>query len=259
MKKPSYRCFAVVAAPLLFTLGNALAADNCAGGLIDHARLLDTSAAIDQNGKLWLWGYFGINNWKSTGDGAAGGGANGAASNPVYLSDRAIYNGPAKFKALDNLVGIAATAHTVAVIDSDRNLWAWGDQFPWGSCPVFGSDIKGKKAVEKVPDGYNQHNLAASTWQPIAQNVYGVAAAEYAYAWVTGDGKVWTSGHNSFGQRGMGSYGLTDCGSKGSLIQQTQIPDASWPVLSVASGGTGQTPHIVAVYNGYEGFMAQDT
>jgi alpha-tubulin suppressor-like RCC1 family protein len=261
-RKPSHRCFALTAAPLLLILGNAFAAeDYCPayGGLIDNARLLDTSAAIDTNGNLWLWGYFGITNWLSTGNGGPGGGVNGAPSSPVYLADRAIYNPPTKFKALDKLVSVAASAYTVAVIDSDNNLWAWGDSNPSGYCNVFGYDIAGKVAPEKVPDGARQHDLANSTWQPIAQNVVSVAAAEYAYAWVTSDGKVWTSGHNIFAQRGMGTFTQKECLTKSSrLVRQTQIPDDYWPVLPESSGGTGQTPVIAEVYNGYEGFMAQD-
>jgi alpha-tubulin suppressor-like RCC1 family protein len=216
-------------------------------GLLSSARLLDSNAVIDEDGHLWIWGYFGILNWKTAGDGGPGGGPNGAPSSPVYLADRAIYNPPTRFKALNNVVDIAASAYTIAALDNTGNLWAWGDSNDW----VIGKDITGHAAPEKVPDGANQYDLSISTWQPIAQKVTDVAAAEYAYAWVTEDGRVWTSGHNSFAQRGLGTVG--------SIIRnQTPIPDASWPVLPVSSGGTGKTPRIIAVYNGYEGFMAQD-
>ncbi|GHT88031.1 hypothetical protein AGMMS49543_25440 [Betaproteobacteria bacterium] len=214
------------------------------------ARLLDTNAVLDENGDLFLWGYFGVLNYKTAGDGGPGGGPNGAPSAPVYLADRAIYNPPTRFKALDGLTGVAATAYTVATIDSDGNLWSWGDfnTFPWFK------DIKGNIVPEKVPDGAKQHNLAASTWQPVAQNVVDVAAAEYAYAYLTSDGKVWTAGHDSFGQRASGAYGIAK-----NKKQQSQIPDNFWPVLPTAYGGDGVTPNkIVALYNGYEGFMAQD-
>jgi alpha-tubulin suppressor-like RCC1 family protein len=255
-EKFPYKRLSAALLPLLFAAGSSFAQNqtppvlSCNMGLMGAARLLDSNAAIDKSGNLWIWGYFGVLNYQTTGGGGPGGGPNGAPSAPVYLSDRAIYNPPTQFKALKNLVGVAATAYTIAALDDRGNLWAWGD----GNDLVFGRDYTGAEAPEKVPDGANQYDLAASTWRPIAQDVVGVAGIEYGYAYLTRQGKVWTTGHNLFGQRGIGTVG----GTVNSLRNQTQIADANWPVLSVASGGTGQTPYIVAVYNGYEGFMAQD-
>ncbi|MDR0634329.1 MAG: hypothetical protein LBF91_05060 [Azoarcus sp.] len=215
--------------------------------LIDNARLLDSNAAIDEDSNLWIWGYFGILNGTPKGDGGPGGGPNGAPSSPVYLADKAIYNPPTRFKALSNVATIAASAYTIAAVDDRGYLWAWGDSNKW----ITGKDIEGKDAPEKVPDGANQYNLSVSTWQPIAEKVISVAAAEYAYAYVTEDNRVWTTGDNTFGQRANGSTG-------GIVRNQTRIADTSWPALPVSSGGTGGVPRIVKVYNGYEGFMAQD-
>jgi alpha-tubulin suppressor-like RCC1 family protein len=258
MKKEKfpYKRLSAALLPLLFIAGNTFAQTtpppnpSCSFGLMGASRLLDTNAALDDDGHLWIWGYFGVLNYQTKGAGGPGGGPNGAPSAPVYLSDRAIYNPPTKFKALDNIVSTAATAYTIAALDDRGNLWAWGD----GNDLVFGRDYTGAEAPEKVPDGANQYDLTASTWKPIAQNVVGVAGIEYGYAYLTDQGKVWTTGHNLFGQRGIGTVG----GTVNSLRNQTQIRDEDWPVLPVASGGTGKTPFIVAVYNGYEGFMAQD-
>jgi alpha-tubulin suppressor-like RCC1 family protein len=253
-------CIAGMALPMMIMAGNALGQQqpcdtlNChsvEGGLLGSTRLLDTSVGIDADGNLWLWGYFGVWNYELKHDsGGPGGGPNGAPSSPVTNSDRAIYNPPTRFQALNNITGVVGTAYTVHAVDANGNLWAWGDLSALGGL----TDIKGNEAPEKVPDGANQYNLAVSTWQPIAQNVSDVAAAEYATAYLV-NGKVWTTGHNSFGQRGLGVYGLSSSASPG---YPTQIPDANWPILSVASGGTGKVPVIVAVYDGYEGFMAQD-
>ncbi|MDR2092120.1 MAG: hypothetical protein LBP58_02210 [Azoarcus sp.] len=248
-KKSPSRYLAATAMPLLLMLGtsSAIAAFECPVRQIDSARLLDSNAVIDKNGDLWIWGYFGILNGQSKGEGGPGGGINGAPSAPVYLADKAIYNPPTRFKALSGVVSVAASAYTIAALDINNNLWAWGDSNGW----VIGDDIDGKEAPEKVPDGADQNNISASTWKPIAQNVRDVAAAEYAYAYVDVDGKVWTTGHNTFGQRGIGDVG-------GIIRTKTQIPDDYWPVLPVGLGGSGAVPKIVAVYNGYEGFAAQD-
>jgi alpha-tubulin suppressor-like RCC1 family protein len=217
---------------------------------VGSTRLLDTSVGIDADGNLWLWGYFGALNddLKYLDVGGPGGGPNGAPSNPVHGTVSDYYNPPTRFQALNNITSVVGTAYTVHALDANGNLWAWGDLSFLGGL----KDIKGNKAPEKVPNGANQYNLAVSTWQPIAQNVSDVAAAEYATAYLI-NGKVWTTGHNSFGQRGLGVHG-----SSISADRPTQIPDANWQILSVASGGTGKVPVIVAVYDGYEGFMAQD-
>jgi alpha-tubulin suppressor-like RCC1 family protein len=258
MKKEKfpYNRLSAALLPLLFVAGSSFAQSStlepvCSVGLMGASRLLDSNAAIDKDGNLWIWGYFGVSNDKATGQGGPGGGPNGSPSNPVYLSGKSTYNPPTQFKALKNLVGVAATAYTIAALDENGNLWAWGDNNDY----VYGRDYTGAEAPEKVPNGANQDDLDASTWQPIARNVVDVAAIEYGYAYVTEEGKVWTTGHNAFGQRGIGKVG----GTVNSLRNQTQIPDENWPVLSVASGGTGKTPVITDVYNGYEGFLAQDT
>lgn len=194
------------------------------------SRNLDTFSVMDQGGNVWMWGFYGDNN----GSGPAGGKNNFPYNQAA--GDTINYMKPAMSIALTNMVDVAGAAYADAGLDKNGNLWVWG----LNNYNLWNKDIKGNRAPSAVPAGAtNSADLSTASWQPIAQNVVSVEAGEYNFAWLTADGKVFTSGNNAYGARGQGTItAYTD---------PTEV--TQWP----AGKGT-----IVGIYSSYEGFFAVD-
>ena len=130
------------------------------------------TAAIDQDGTLWTWG------WNEFGQ--LGTGDTVSSAIPV--------------KVMDNAVSVSCGYHCTAVIDQEGALWIWGD------------DRHGQIGV----DGQvNDENAAREPIQTLPTKVMDqVSAVSFGFdhtAAVTEDGTLWTWGANDCGQLGDGT------------------------------------------------------
>ena len=120
------------------------------------------SLAIDENDKLWAWGY---NIRGQLGDGT------------ITQQNIPVPIGSATWKAVS-----AGIAHTLA-IDENGKLWAWGYN-------DYGQVGDGSITDSKIPV-----QIGAKTWEAVSAGTYHSVA-------IDSDGKLWAWGRNDYGQLG---------------------------------------------------------
>ncbi|MBE5965121.1 MAG: hypothetical protein E7252_09440 [Lachnospira sp.] len=206
--------------------------DDSSGSLLRGLRFNDiniqyeTVAAADTDGNLWIWGYesesgiFGLGKSYSNEYGTS------TAVAPICVSELE-NNDLSRHK----IVSVSAPYYNrSAAIDSEGNLWMWGDDgVPTGSS--YDSSIK-------VPEIMH---IAKFTHLDIPKFVK-VAASYYASAGIDENGKVWTWGSNGYKQLGRGQNDAI-----------VQIPERVGGSNDSISGET-----IVDISAGYDHILALD-
>ncbi|MBQ8379459.1 MAG: hypothetical protein IJX34_01430 [Clostridia bacterium] len=161
-------------------------------GIIDVACQFETIAAIDENGKLWTWGNESDGGQLGTGsnytyDGSGEYGKNYAIY-PMCITDL-------ENNELDTVKLVSTSApyyNNAAAIDSDGNLWIWGDEgLPLG---------EGWKNEKKSP---TKLTLGKNAYMDIPNFVKISAGYNHSVA-IDEEGKVWSWGSNSSLQLGTG-------------------------------------------------------
>lgn len=198
---------------------------------------LDTMQVLDVAGNLWIWGYYG-NSGPGTSSAAQGGGKHG-----IDYSTGVAFNEhkPNQFVALGDIKSMASSAYANYAVDSEGNLFGWGQNN--GGLYMFGEKFNGPGKI--VPEGTTPEN-ATTHWADgiFDTDVTGVATVEYGAAYTKKDGTIWTVGDNNFAQRGQGTSG------NGATALQVSTQVTKWP--------GDEQPNIKTVASGYEGYYAVD-
>ena len=167
-------------------------------GIIDVACQYETVAAIDENGKLWTWGKEEDNGQLGTGSYYTydEGGANGKnyAIYPMCITDL-------ENNELDTVKLVSTSApyfNNAAAIDSDGNLWIWGDE----GLPLGEEWMNGAKAPTKL-------TLSENAYMDIPNFVKISAGFDHSVA-IDEEGKVWAWGNDGALQLGTGYKDYSD-------------------------------------------------
>lgn len=137
------------------------------GAGIGQGATVDTGIILSNDGKVWLWGFKG-----------SGQGGNGSH----VESDL-----PAKpVASLDNVVRVAGGIYHLLALDSNGDLWGWG-QSGYGETGCAGT-------YPNIPC-------------KVLSNITYMDAGEYWSIALDKDGNVYTWGHNAYGQLGNGKTG----------------------------------------------------
>ena len=139
----------------------------------------DSQWAIDEDGKLYMWGYV-----------RPGNGTNGTQVWPVCLND--ISGSALNGKKIKKFI---SDSYSYLVLDEDNNIYVWGSN-DWGN----------------LADGTTNSNLTItcindSTSSPLYGKVIkdiGIDGGGYCYA-IDNDGKLYTWGDTNIGQLGNGT------------------------------------------------------
>ena len=135
-----------------------------------------TTAAIQSDGSLWMWG--------SNKDGQLGNNGVGNA-NYTYDGNHPIQTVP--LKVLDDVVAVSCGPSHTAAIQSDGSLWIWG----WGKDGRLG-------------DGRVELDYHVSAPIKVMDNVAAVSCGDNYTAAIKIDGTLWSWGGNASGQLGTG-------------------------------------------------------
>lgn len=160
-------------------------------GIVDVACQYETIAAIDENGKLWTWGKEEDNGQLGTGEkynnGGSGYNTNYAIS-PICITNL-------ENNELDTVKLVSTSApyyNNAAAIDSDGNIWVWGDE----GLPIGERNVGTIKAPTKL-------TMATNAYLDIPNFVKISAGYEHSVG-LDEEGKVWSWGNNDRLQLGIG-------------------------------------------------------
>lgn len=159
------------------------------------------TAAIDENGSLWMWGC--------NDSGQLG---NGSDENIIKMSIYPYQDVPAK--ALDNVAAVSCGSAYTAAIQTDGTLWTWGDN---GHGRLGNGTTEDSTVPVKVMD-----NVAAAS-----------CGEEHTVAIQT-DGSLWTWGLNHLGQLGNGSR------ENSSTPVRIELKESPVKVTVKLNGGEGE-------------------
>lgn len=124
----------------------------------------DMSAAMDEDGAIWVWGANDL--------GQLGLGHTDAVDGPTKL-------------ALEGVVDMAVGKQFMAALDQDGNVWTWGDN-TYGQLGV-GEDVVATEPVRVE-----------------LENIVSIAAGGAHMLALDADGRVWAWGAGYYGQHGVG-------------------------------------------------------
>jgi len=131
------------------------------------------TAAIDDEGNIWTWGY--------NGEGQLGVNAMNGSLIPIKIKD-------------GNFTDIFACGSQNAAIDTDKNLWAWGVNY---SGQLGDGTTKNSASLIKIKDG----------------TAFTTVSTGLAYTMaIDADGTFWAWGINDYGQLGYNPYGVRKIG-----------------------------------------------
>ena len=147
------------------------------------------TAAIKNDGSLWMWGS---NLFGELGNGGVG--------NAAYAAGR-IQTIPVK--VLDDVVAVSCGGSNTAVIKADGSLWMWGEN-------TSGELGNGGRGNSKYAGGATIQTVPIK----IMDNVVAVSCGSSHVAAIKSDGTLWMWGYNADGQLGNGESGkIADTGS----------------------------------------------
>lgn len=164
----------------------------------------NSTAAIAYDGGLWTWG---IN-----------------TSGQLGSNNRTHRSSPAQVGSLTDWKEVSCGYEAVLAVKTDGTLWSWGNN-------GYGQLGSGTRANRSSPVQVG----ALTIWNKVAIGSTGASAA------IDKSGRLWTWGHNYFGQLGSGTNGLANFRS--SPVQVGALTD--WKEVSVGQG------HMVAIRNDY--------
>jgi alpha-tubulin suppressor-like RCC1 family protein len=140
------------------------------------------SLALKDDGTVWAWG---LNDKGQLGDGSTG----GFRYTPLQVV------GPGGTGYLTNIIALGAGGNQESAggnnslaVDSNGNVWAWGDN-TYGQLGDGTNDDKNFPV--QVLNLSNIRTIACGSWHSLA---------------LTNDGSVWAWGRNVYGQLGIGNY-----------------------------------------------------
>lgn len=137
------------------------------------------SAAIKNDGSLWLWGY---NQYGQVGTGKSG----SAATN--YLDP---------VKIMSGVKSVSLGRYHSAAIKEDDSLWLWGSN----SSGQLGVDL-----VSLYEEGEAPSKTLSSKPIKVMEDVKAVSLGAAHSAAIKNDGSLWIWGNNSYGQVGSDSW-----------------------------------------------------
>ena len=159
----------VLALGLCLGLAVPAAANNMAspGGMatVSMSNAFSFSAAIDENGSLWMWGD---NSYGQLGNGTLNG-----SNIPV--------------KTMEDVAAVSCGGDHTAAVKTDGTLWTWGSN-------IYGQLGNGKETYD------NNSNVPVKVMEDVAA----VSCGSYFTAALKTDGSLWMWGMNSNGQIGNG-------------------------------------------------------
>jgi alpha-tubulin suppressor-like RCC1 family protein len=188
--------------------------------IVDVAGGYEFMAAVDEQGRVWSWGYNGYH-------------TAGMPEGTVSKSN-CLYDFPQLVKGLPNNIvsvvcsqGIACFERVMA-IDADGGLWVWGSN----SYGLHGSDSK------KTDSAYmaTPHKAIFPAGTKIVQ---AEAGAEHSVA-LDSEGNIWTWGNSSWGYLGDGKDGVRYKPAMISLpggAKATQISSTAYNTMALAENG----------------------
>ena len=135
-----------------------------------------TTAAVQSDGTLWMWGS---NKDEQLGNSGAGN------ANYTYDGNHPIQTVP--LEVLDDVVAVSCGPSHTAALKSDGSLWTWG----WGKDGRLG-------------DGRVELDYHISTPVKVMDGVAAVSCGDNYTAAIKTDGTLWTWGGNASGQLGTG-------------------------------------------------------
>ncbi len=170
----------------------------------------DTSALVDSDGNLWMWGCnehgeFGVNSGNSSKPKivatdvkyvCVGGWSTAIIKNDgsLWASGNIYWNNTLQtdsfVKIMDSVKSVSCNSGTFAVIKEDGTLWTWGKN-PRGQ---LGSGIK--PGHPKHLSKYDPWNGISDTPTKILDDVKYVCMGDYNGAAIKEDGTLWTWGDN---------------------------------------------------------------
>ncbi|WP_300564981.1 T9SS type A sorting domain-containing protein [Flavobacterium sp.] len=163
----------------------------------------DTSFAIKTDGTLWAWGF---NEFARIGDG----------TETNRLS-------PIQIGTDNRWVSVDSRNHTVA-IKTDGTLWTWG----FNSTGQKGDGTQSNTVYMTTPVQVGTD----TNWQTACARSDGTLA-------IKTDGTLWSWGHNSNGQLGLGHYGTRLVPNQvGTDTDWQKIAAGGWHSLAIKTNGT---------------------
>jgi alpha-tubulin suppressor-like RCC1 family protein len=138
------------------------------------------SMALDSDGNVWAWGY--------NSNGQLGDNTTDDTNTPVQVQGE-------EGGVLSNITAISAKGYHSLALDSDGNVWAWGDN----SYGQLGDETKIERHTPIKVKGFDGIDDL--------ENIIAIAAGGYHSIALDSNGKVWAWGYNCNGQLGNGETG----------------------------------------------------